>query len=53
MKLYLTKAYFVLSVGNVLSGAYVSVLLGQTEINQKQFVTVTTNSHQKVVRLKK
>ena len=41
----------VLSVGNVLSSSVISVFLGQSKVNQEEFVTVATNSHQEVVRL--
>jgi len=42
---------FVLSVRNVLSGPVVTVLLGQSEIDEEEFVAVTTDAHEEVVGL--
>ena len=39
----------VLPVRNVLPGLVVSVLLGQTKVNEEEFITVTSDSHQEVV----
>ncbi len=41
----------VFPVRDVLSGAIVPVLLGQSEVDQKQFVAVSTDAHQEVVGL--
>lgn len=39
----------VLSVGNVLAGPVVSILLSQSEVDQEELVAVTPNTHQEVV----
>ena len=39
----------VFSVRNVLPSFVVSVLLGQTEVDEEQFITMTSDSHQEVV----
>ena len=41
----------VLSVRNVLTGPVVSVLFGQSKVDQEEFVAVTPNTHQEVVWL--
>jgi hypothetical protein len=45
------REVLVLSVGNVLFGSRVSVLLGQTKINDEQLVAVSPDAHEKVVWL--
>lgn len=42
----------VLAVGNVLPRSHVAVLLCQTEIDQEEFVAVSPDTHEKIVRLK-
>lgn len=39
----------VLSVGNVGTGPVVTVLLGQTKVNEEKLVAVSTNTHQEVI----
>ncbi len=41
----------VLSVGNVLTASVVPVFLGQTKVNEEQFVAMATDAHEKVVGL--
>lgn len=40
-----TSQILVLPIGYVSTRPVVSVLLGQTKVNQEQFVTVTANTH--------
>lgn len=40
----------VLTVRNVLSGLGVPVLLRQTKVDEEKFITMASDSHQKVVR---
>ena len=40
----------VLSVGNVLPGAVVAILFGQSEVDEEELVAVAADAHQEVVR---
>ena len=41
----------VLSVRDVLPGPVIAILLGQSEVDEEELVTVATDSHQKIVGL--
>ena len=41
----------VLSVGNVLSSPVISVFLCQSEVDKEKLVTMTTDSHEEIIRL--
>ena len=47
----LTSKVLILSVWNVCTCPGVPVLLSKPEINEKQFITVAPNTHEKIIRL--